>query len=66
MSNDYVTLLGAEDVRSAARQMSSAANEMKQASANMDESFRRHQMFLDDWLRQFVNAIETLNARNGK
>lgn len=57
MSN-YVTLMGADDVRSAGNRMASAAEEMQRAAANIDGALDRHQRFLDDWLLRFEAAID--------
>lgn len=46
----HMTLIGAEDVRSAAHTMRSAADEMQRAAMNIDASLQQHQRFLDDWL----------------
>lgn len=54
---DYITLLGAEDVRSAASTMSSAAREMLQAGSNIDDALRQHQRFMDDWLSRFEQVL---------
>lgn len=55
---DYVTLLGAEDVRSAGSAMRGAADEMQRAAANIDGSLTRHQQFLDDWLMRLKRTIQ--------
>lgn len=52
MSN-YVTLVGAEEVGSAGRSMRSAADEMRAAANQIEESLSRHRAFLDDWLTRF-------------
>jgi len=56
MSN-YVTLVGAEQVQSAASTMRSAADEMQRAAQNIEGSFERHQRFLDDWLQRFEQVL---------
>ncbi len=57
--SSYVTLLGAEDVRSAGNTMSSAADTINRACGGLEEALRRHELFLDDWLTRFRNALET-------
>jgi hypothetical protein len=52
-----VVLLGAEQVQNAARTMSSAASEMLRAASSIDESLRRHERFLDEWLDRFAAAL---------
>jgi hypothetical protein len=58
MSDRYVELIGAEQVRSAANTMVGAADQMSRAAGSIDESLRMHQRFLDDWLQRFEAAIE--------
>jgi hypothetical protein len=53
MSERYVQLIGADDVRSAASTMSSAADQMQSAASNIAYAFESHQRFLDDWLTRF-------------
>lgn len=55
---DYVTLLGSEQVQSAARQMSDAADKMNHAAYSIECSLERHRQFMDDWLQRFEAAIE--------
>ena len=55
--SDYVTLMGAEQVQSAANQMRQAADMMQRAAGEIEDSFRRHHMFMEDWLTQFRDAM---------
>lgn len=57
---DYITLMGAEQVQSAGRTISGAADTMSQAALNMDGAFERHQRFLDDWLERLQGALERI------
>lgn len=57
---EYVTLMGAEQVGTAARTMSSAASEMVRAASNIDGALERHQRFMDEWL----NRLEQILADN--
>lgn len=57
MSDRYVTLMGAEQVQSAASRMSSAADQMQRAASSFDDTMARHQRFMDDWLQRFEAAI---------
>lgn len=57
---DYVTLLGAEDVRSAANTMSRAADTMRSAASNFDSTMDRHQRFMDEWMTRFESAIDRM------
>lgn len=54
---DYITLMGAEQVQSAASTMSSAASEMNRAAANIDGAFERHQRFMEEWLNRFEQIL---------
>ena len=47
---EYITLLGAGDVRSAGSTIREAATVMRGAAASIDDSLSRHRTFLDDWL----------------
>ncbi len=47
---DFVTLMGAEDVREAGSAMRSSAEVIRQAAGSMEDSLHRHRLFLDDWL----------------
>jgi hypothetical protein len=58
MSDQYVELIGAERVASAAHTMSHAAEQMRQAAGSIDETMRQHQRFLEDWLQRFETALE--------
>ncbi len=60
--SDYITLLGAEDVRAASNTMYGAAEEMKRAAATMDFTAERQRQFMDDWLNRFEAAIDRLAA----
>lgn len=56
---DYVTLVGAEDVRAAGNRIASAASEMNGAAGSIEGALRQHQMFLDGWLMRFEIALST-------
>jgi len=58
--DEYITLIGAEDIRSAANTMANAAIEMQKAMGNLAFSLARHQCFMDDWLRRFETVLEKL------
>ena len=47
---EFITLLGADDVRQAGSARKSAACEMRNAAASIEDSLQRHKQFLDDWL----------------
>lgn len=58
MSDRYVTLLGAEQVQSAASTMRSAADEMQRAAGNMSHALEMHQRFMENWLQEFRDIME--------
>lgn len=64
--SDYVTLLGAEDIRQASRNITSAAQNMNRAAENIDAALQNHEWFLDDWLLRFEAAIAKAEGREGK
>jgi hypothetical protein len=57
----YITLIGAEQVQSAANTMRHAAEEMQRAASNMDHSLTMHQRWMDDWLIRLEQVLEKLN-----
>lgn len=57
---DYITLLGAEQVQSAANTMRSAADTMGCAANNMSDVLDRNQRFMDDWLLRFETVLNTV------
>ncbi len=56
--NKYITLLGAEQVQSAANTMTRAAESMQSAANNMQYAHEQHQRFLDDWLQRYQQLLE--------
>lgn len=54
----YITLLGAEQVQSAAGTMRSAADEMQRAASNIEATLAAHQQFLDDWLNRLDGVLQ--------
>ena len=55
---EFITLIGAEDVRAAGSAMRAAAGEMNRAAASLDESLRIHRLFLDDWLFRLEEILK--------
>lgn len=54
---DYITLLGAEQVQSAASTMRSAADDMRSAASTIEYALHQHQQFLDDWLMRLQQVM---------
>ena len=59
----FVHLIGAEQVSNAAHTMQSAATDMRTAGSRLAESLQQHQRFLDDWLARFESAMTTLENK---
>jgi methyl-accepting chemotaxis protein len=57
---DYITLLGAEQVQSAANTMRSAADTVAGAASEMSSAVDRQQRFMDDWLQRFEAVVEKM------
>lgn len=55
---DYVTLLGAEQVKNAAHEMHTAAEQMISAALTVHAALDRNQRFLDDWLCRLACILE--------
>lgn len=53
----YMTLVGADDVRSGGHAVSSAAREMKEAASTIDYAFYQHRMTFGETVQQFANAV---------
>jgi len=56
--SQYVTLLGAEEVSRAARNMQNAADTMIDAVRNLSGVMEQHQRFLDDWLIRLDGTLQ--------
>lgn len=61
--SDYIALLGAEQVQSAANSMRQAAYEMQRAASNIDYSLTQHQQFLTNWLQEFAAVVDGLKPQ---
>jgi hypothetical protein len=48
--SEYITLLGAEQIQDAANRINEAAETIRQAAGSLDDTFRQHRCFMDDWL----------------
>lgn len=61
---EYVTLMGVEDIRRSASEMTRAATEISKASANIESSLHRHQIFLSEWIGQFEVVLEKIKSKD--
>jgi len=64
MSDKYVTLLGAEDVQCAGHRIAQAADAMQRAASQLEDTFHRQRIFLDDWLMRFEAAMKSPESCN--
>jgi len=55
--SEYIHLIGAEQVQSAANAMRSAADDMQRAANQISESMLAQQRFLDDWLSRLDGTL---------
>ena len=55
--SEYITLMGAEEVRRAAHEMTSAAQTMASAAGSIEFSLQRHQQFMDNWMSQLEQIM---------
>ena len=63
MSN-FVTLLGAKEVGSAANRMRGAADEMRHAASTIDSALRSHEQFLTDWLNRLEQVLTEKESKS--
>ena len=59
---EFIHLMGAEQVQSAASSIRSSAEKMQSAAASMDDSLFRHRQFMDDWISRLEIAISKIPA----
>lgn len=59
----YITLVGAEQVQTAANTISSAATEMSKAVGNLEHVLFLQRQFMDDWLMRLEQALNTAPQR---
>lgn len=55
---ETVYLHGSETVAEAATAMQRAADDMRQAASQFDDTLRTHRQWMDDWLARFQVALE--------
>ena len=58
--SEYVHLIGAEDVMRAGHTIAAAAEEMKRAADNIQDTMFRHHQFLEDWALRFQDRLEEI------
>lgn len=57
---EYMTLIGVEQIQSAARQMQDAAHTIQRSMDYMVEQQRQQQDFMNDWLARFETVIREI------
>ena len=60
---EYIHLQGSEDVRRAGSAMEGAAETMRSAANQIDETLRQHRIFLDEWLLRFEQVLDAAAHR---
>ncbi len=55
---EYIHLVGAEQVQSAANSMWGAGDKMSQAASSMQQAVSEHQRILDNFLVEFRDTLE--------
>ncbi len=63
---DYMTLIGADEVRSASRTMARAAETMSSAASTIDSAVRQQQYVLENFTREFTALVERLEQCQSK
>lgn len=58
--DNYVTLLGAEDVQRAGHTISSAANSMQSAASSIAQTAEQQQQYMEEWIGRFETAVDKL------
>jgi hypothetical protein len=56
--SDYVTLIGAEDVKRAANTMRDAARAIQDAACTIEEALRRHERVMDELVFRIEEAAK--------
>ncbi len=55
--NQYLHLIGTEEVNRAGQKMNDAAGEMSRASSSIADTLERHQRFMSEWLVDFERIL---------
>ena len=64
--SEYMHLIGAEQVQTAANTMREAAHDMQNAASTMDFSLQQHRNLMDDWLQRLEQVLTAIPSRSGK
>ena len=57
---DYVTLIGAEDVRSAGNSIRQGAADMQRAADSIESTLMTFRSLMEDWLFQFERIVDKM------
>jgi hypothetical protein len=63
---NYVHLIGAEEVRKAGAEISSAAQQMASAAAHIDQALHMHRQFMVEWIERLEAVAEKLSNKEGQ
>ena len=55
---EFVTLMGANAVKSAGNKIATSAHEMIITASYINESLLQHRIFMDDWLCRFEEILK--------
>ncbi|KKN84407.1 hypothetical protein LCGC14_0288690 [marine sediment metagenome] len=55
---NFVHLVGAEQVRNAASSIQASAETMRHSSSFLTEALAQHQRFMSEWIERFENALD--------
>jgi len=61
--SEYITLMGAEDVRRGGNMAQEGGESMIRAANTIDESLRRFQSFMEDWLIELKDTIDAIGDK---
>lgn len=56
--NEYITLLGTEEVQKAGSSMKGAASQIQSAAGSFEDALFRHRQFMDDWLARLEYVLK--------
>ena len=60
--SDYVTLMGAEDVRAGGNAAERGGDAMRSAAGTIESALQQHSRSMDQWMYEFRELVERLEA----
>lgn len=58
--SEYMHLIGADDVRSAAGTMAQAARDMQRAAASISDALESQRRYMEEWIGRFESVVKEL------